>query len=67
MTVTLTDNEVESIFDCISRIDTFLLMLAKIEARENGNIRCPLSNKATSQLNSIADMIYQKAMVKGAM
>ena len=64
MTVTLTDNEVENILDRIGRIDTLLLMLAKVEAKENGNIRCPLSNKATSQLNSIADVIYQKEAIE---
>lgn len=60
MTVTLTNDEADLIINRVIEIDSILVMLAKIEGKENGDYRCPLTNKVTSKLYEIGNLILPK-------
>lgn len=56
MTVTLSDDEFDFIAARIFEIDTLLVMLGKVEGKDNA--RCPMTDKVTSKLYEIGNMIY---------
>ncbi len=60
MTVTLTDDEADVIINRVIEIDNILVMLGKMEGKANGNYRCPLTDKVTSKLYEIGNVILPK-------
>ena len=60
MTVTLTDDEADAIINRVIDIDNILVMIGKMEGNVNGDYRCPLTNKVTSKLYEIGNLILTK-------
>ena len=60
MTITLTNDEADLIINRVIEIDSILVMLAKIEGKENGDYRSPMTNKVTSKLYEIGNLILPK-------
>ena len=62
MTVTLTNDEADLILNRVLEIDDILVMLAREEAKANGDYRCPLSDKVTRKSREIFNLIIPKRM-----
>ena len=60
MTVTLTNDEADVILNRVLEIDDILVMIAKMEYKMSGV--CPLTNKVTSKLHDIFNLIIPKRL-----